>query len=325
MITRNSLEEGVSTLRLEAMDWVSRLGFGRVSEADRHACAAWRAQSPAHDDAYRTASAYVDHLRQLAIRPDDLPTFDNVAPLRPSRPALMGRRAFIGGGAVAASLAAGVFAAGSPLGLWPNISELMADERTAPGQRRSFSPVAGVDVELNSRSSASRIAGGVQLVSGEVFVSLAAQQAGFRVDAGDGVARATHGAFGVRNYDGELCISCVEGSLVARVDGRDVALSSGEAITWRKDAGLARASVDAPVDMAWRRGLLIFDETPLVTAVAQLNRYYPGRIVLRSAAHRDRPVTGLFHIDRIEQALVQIERLEGVRTTHLPGGVILIA
>src|SRR3546814_8803305 len=85
------------------------------------------------------------------------------------------RRAVLAGGSVLGAVIAAFGIVRPPLSLWPSLAELMADHRTGPGERSAFAPVAGVDVEMNSRTSVSLIDGGrgITLIGGETFVSVA--------------------------------------------------------------------------------------------------------------------------------------------------------
>ncbi|MCW4463868.1 twin-arginine translocation signal domain-containing protein [Sphingomonas sp. BT-65] len=74
----------------------------------------------------------------------------------------MGRRSFLAGsGAIAAGLAGVLVLRDPPLGLWPSFAELLADYRTGPGQRQKLVPMAGIELELNTRSSLSLDGGGI--------------------------------------------------------------------------------------------------------------------------------------------------------------------
>lgn len=322
MIPRNSLEEGVSALKLEAIDWAARLAIGPVAEDERVEFEIWRRSSPAHEDAFRVASEFMDELHALDIPPQPA-AGSNIVPLRQKRDTIVSRRAFMSGGAVAATLVAGVLAARSPLGLWPSLSELTADERTQAGERRTFSPMAGVDVELNSRSSVSMIDQGVELIAGEVYVAVDRNEP-FKIAVANGAAIVTNGHVDVRAYDSELCIACIKGRLTASVDNVAHQLAPGDSMTYRDDGSIHRERTDPRIVTAWRSGLLIFEGTPLARAISDINRYYPGRLVLRGSGLAARPVTGVFHIDQIELALTQIQNLTNVSATRLPGGVVLL-
>lgn len=323
----DGFNEDVTPLRLEAFDWASRLAIGPVSDAERLAFDTWRTASPAHAEAYRGVTAFMTELRALDLplgQLDAQPVDDRVVPLR--RPALgISRRAFIGGGgAIAASAAASIVAIQSPLGLWPTLAEVMADERTGVGERRRLSPVAGVDVELNARSSLSWLTDGARLIAGELFVAVNRPASPYRVEAGAVRIATLDATFNVNDRGSGLCVSCLEGGLSAERDGQRIALTSGEAVTWLADGEIKRTRADPVAATAWRRGLLVFKGTPLASAIGDINRYFPGRLVLRGDALGARPVTGVFHVDQIELAVIQIQQLTGASATRLPGGIVLL-
>lgn len=324
MMHPSAFESGVTPLKLEAIDWAARLAIGPVSDEDWHAFERWRRSSPAHDDAFRVASEFMGDLRVLDLAaPAAAAAADNVVALHPRGP--LSRRAFMSGGAVAATVAAGIVATQSPLGLWPSLAELMADERTGAGQRIAFSPLAGVDVELSSRSSVSRIDRGLRLVTGEIFVSVGRLPQTFSVEAAGGSFAASAARFNIRAFDAELCVTCIEGNVAARHGGAALALARGDAVGLAVDGTLCGMAADPAIATAWRRGLLIFEGTPLKSAISQINRYYPGRLVLNGGNLGTRPITGVFHTDQIQLAVIQLRNLTGVAATHLPGGVVVLS
>lgn len=323
-------DQNIGPLRLEALDWASRFAIGPVSEADRRAFDLWRASSPAHGEAFRNAAAFIGELRDLDLPRDRTHrpvANDNVTSTGGSlgREPRFNRRAFLGGGtAIAASLAAGLIVAQSPLGLWPTLGELTADERTGMGERRSLSPSAGVDIEMNARSSLSRIDNGIRLVAGEIFVAIAHQDKPFRIDAGDVRSLAQSAHLNVNVLDGELRVTCLDGTVSAARNGQNIGLRAGQTATWLADGTVRQTDADGDAVTGWRRGLLVFKGTPLAAAIGEINRYFPGRLVLRGSALNERPVTGVFQVNQIELAVVQIQQLTGATATRLPGGVVLL-
>ncbi len=87
---------------------------------------------------------------------------------------------------------------------------------------------------------------------------------------------------------------------------------------------MTRTNANEYVRLAWRRGLLIFQGTPVTAAISQINRYFPGRLVLTDNTKGDWPVTGVFHVNQIELAVLQLQRLLNIQATRLPGGVVLL-
>lgn len=338
MKTREGIGNGYDPLDLEAVDWVVRLSVGHLSDADREAFDYWHSASSEHKQAFATAQDLCRHLRRIPL-PIDADSFadadaaeaahgDNVVPFAPPAPhPRLSRRAFLGGGgAIAASLAGGLMMTNPPFDFWPSLAELMADERTGAGERHAFSPIAGVAVELNSRTSASQEGGGngLHLIGGEAFVSVANRDQPFRVRADGATIIAEHASFNVQALGDRLCITCVRGSVTVERAERSDILRAGREIQFASDGRVREATADEFVRLAWRRGLLILRRTPVVEAIPQINRYFPGRLVLTDNTKSEWPVTGVFHIDQIELAVVQLQRLLDVKATRLPGGVVLL-
>lgn len=305
---------------LEALQWLSRLKPGMATPSDLEALRAWRAKSLDNEAAFREMAAY----RRLA-RASQTASAPAILPAEPSRG--IGRRALLaGGGAIAATLA-GIGAIRPPLGLWPSLDELMADHRTPPGGRLAFTPTAGVHVEMNTRTSVSLAHGndGIHLLAGEAYVAVARPARAFSVRVSDQVVTAGDGdAMDVRDSGEGLCVTCVAGSLQVRRGASSITAMAGEQLLFSADRLLRRAGIDVATATAWRRGLLIFDNTPLSQVIDEINRYRGGHIVLTDATLGSRTVDGIFHTNEIDSTVTQIQQLLGVRLTHLPGGIILI-
>jgi transmembrane sensor len=76
---------------------------------------------------------------------------------------------------------------------------------------------------------------------------------------------------------------------------------------------------------AWQSGLLIFRDRPLVSVVEEVNRYRPGKIVIVSAALRQRSVNGDFEIAKLDSFVTQVQQLTGAHATSLPGGLVILS
>ena len=76
---------------------------------------------------------------------------------------------------------------------------------------------------------------------------------------------------------------------------------------------------------AWRTGALSFAGQPLSRVVDEINRYRPGRVVLRNAELGRRLVRMRFSITQMDGALAMIRDLTGAQMTSLPGGIVLLS
>src|SRR5262249_38998558 len=131
--------------------WVRRLTSGDATKADADAFAHWRDSSAAHKAAFADASrlwkAFGPAGQRLRM-PDAA-----IAGETTSRPALHVNRRMVLGGAIAASVAAGAAIVRPPLDLWPSLSELTADYRTAIGEQRRIAVASGVSIAMNTQTS----------------------------------------------------------------------------------------------------------------------------------------------------------------------------
>lgn len=76
---------------------------------------------------------------------------------------------------------------------------------------------------------------------------------------------------------------------------------------------------------AWQRGLLIFREEPLVNVLAEVNRYWQGRIILLNADLGQRRVTARIELARVGEVISYVRSVLGAQVRSLPGGVVLLS
>lgn len=303
-----SSDENINPAVAEAVDWVLRFTSGEATHDDVRAFDAWREADPNNDAAYRALAS----IRPIAaqVRKD----------------ARMSRRALLTGGVTASAALVVVGLSRPPLGLWPSLGELMADHRTGPGQKYAFSPSAGVEVEMNSRTSVDVLAGGdgIRLIDGETFVRIARDHA-FRMEARSARFESTRAVVNVDTLSGGVRITCVQGEIDCTANGQTRRIAANE--QWRLNAAGAAAvkPVNASASAAWRIGVLQFTRAPLAEVIEQFNRYRAVPIMLTGSVAGSQPVSGIFYTDDTDAAVAQLQQLLGFRVRHLPGSVILIS
>jgi transmembrane sensor len=306
----------------EAHDWVVRFAVGNASPADLDAFKEWSAHA-----GYAEAFARACRLWE-AVGPASKHMAGADAP---EQRVHIGRRAFMSG-ALAASAAATVYVgARSPLGLWPSLSELAADYRTAPGEQRRIVLAGGPSIELNTRTSIALRAsadGGaerIELFGGEAaIVTRPELHHAVEVIAGDGRVTATDAAFNMRYERDVVCTTCVVGAVEVAVGNRSVNLRSGTQIVYSGSGLGAATTVDVGVVTAWKDGILVFRSTPLADAVAEINRYRSGRIIVTNTALGRRLFNARFPIANVDGVVAQIQQVFGASVTALPGGIVLL-
>ncbi|MDA7415002.1 FecR domain-containing protein [Xenophilus arseniciresistens] len=321
----------------EARVWVRRLASGEATQWDIQAFKRWQQQSAAHAAAFEQARRQWHQLRQglgaLLRGSPEVAAQHERAMARHARPPQAGRRAFLGaalgGTAVAAATAAAVVH--PPLGLWPAPQEWGADVRTATGERRSLALDGEVMLTLNTQTSirhqsAGAAGEGIDLLRGEAAIDQSSTGAAFNVLAGAGRVRAQAARFEVRHLQDEAVrVTCLEGRLQIEHPAGQRALQAREQLVYDAQ-GLGRVrDIDPRAVSAWRAGELWFDRTPLHQAIAEINRYRPGRVLLMARGQQDSAVSGRFSIAALDAALLQIQHSFDLGARALPGGVLVLS
>lgn len=328
-----SFSDSESLLQRQAEAWWVRLHSGRATRADADAFREWVTHSTAHAQAWRevmrTWSALdpllAEEAARQASRAGTLSLRGLSAALSLHSP---GRRAFLGG-AVAASVTAGVMALDPPLGLWPSVGDLTADYRTATGEQRQVALARGISVRMNTQTLINRIGAdasprGLVLVAGEAEIA-ANGASDFLVETGGGRLVARTARFNIRHTGPQVCVTCLDGRLTVSVNGEQRALEAGRQVTFDR-AGLQEVvRADEASVSTWRTGVLSFDRMPLAEVIDEINRYRPGKVFLRNEELGRTPVRMQLNLRSIDNALVMIRELYGARMRSLPGGIVVLS
>ncbi|MEI8570426.1 FecR family protein [Methylomonas sp. LW13] len=188
-----------------------------------------------------------------------------------------------------------------------------ADYTTGKGEQRSVTLADGSRVMLNTATAlAIHFDAGtrrVELLAGEAFFDVAKNpQRPFVVTAAGSEVRAVGTAFAVKRQSEQTEVELVEG-IVEIQDGQQhqERLTAGQSASIGASS-IALKSVGHPDSMAlWRDGYLQFDGLPLSDAIAQINQYRPGRVVLLNTALADKRISGLFRLDALDQAIASLK------------------
>jgi len=305
----------------DALAWVVRLDSQHVTADDAQAFKDWCTQSQQHAAAFAQARSVWLALRPAAQRiaqKEYQASRREVAQLTPEPH--RHRRAFLRG-ALAASV--GYLVLRPPMQLWPSVIELAADYRTATGEQREVMLADGAVIQMNTQTRinvAAGEAGEIELLAGEVEIQtsrhLGVVVAGGHVSGDD--AR-----FNIRHLDDEVCVTCLSGRVDIALGTRHVALDAGSQLIYGADRLGAPASIDPALVTAWRQRLLVFNQTPLATVLAEVNRYRSGKLVLANAALGRNRVQASISIDHLDDVIALIRDVYGAEVTHLPGGVVV--
>lgn len=331
-ISADDRDVSPETLQAEAFIWLGRLADGEVTRPELQAFKRWQGTSAAHEAAFEGAKRQWKAMKPalvgvLQASPAKAARHDRLVRGRGPQP---GRRAFLGAAAGAVAVA-GVAVVAPPLGLWPSPGEWVADFRTATGEQRTIALADRVSVTLNTQTSVRRQAAadgettGIDLIAGEAAIDLPSRGSAFAVRAGAGRSVAESGRFEVRHLDAKVCVTCIEGTVRVEHPAGSRLLQANQQTVYRGDSISGIAGIDAADASAWRKGELVFSQTPLEQVVEEINRYRKGRVVLLASAGRNRPVVGRFRIAVLDEALLQIQHAFGLDARVLPAGVLVLS
>lgn len=323
-------DEELARLRLEGLGHLNHLLSGNATEADATELSAWRAQSPAHEFAFRSAVRLrqVVRVAEGVENPETIGISSNVTSLDAQRTKRHSRRAFLGG-AIAASFAGGMLFVGRSLDMVPSLSELNAKYRTGTGERLVVRLDDGAIIELNTRTSINLrndlAMPAVELVSGEAVLTSGRAGTAALV-AGKGISIGNNGQFSARRTDTEICITCLSGEVRVEWGGEQRRLVAAQEVRYDdRGIGAVSAQANTTVLTAWRNGTLIFQDMPMRQVIQEINRYREGRVVLANGALEARRLSGTYNIDRLDEFFDQAELAIGAKVTRLPGDVVILS
>ncbi len=191
----------------------------------------------------------------------------------------------------------------------------LAGVATDLGEQRSLVLEDGTRVLLNTRTrvvvSYDKERRLVELKTGEAYFEVAKRPNWpFVVSAGAQQVTALGTAFTVRRDPDRLTVTLIEGKVVVTpsvsgAEAADVALSHfppkqtltlapGQQATFVAGRLAALDHTDLQIALAWRRHEVVFDDTPLLDAVAEMNRYNERQVVIASLQTEQVRIAGLF-------------------------------
>ena len=295
----------------EAAVWIARLHGPDRTQRMEQEFRAWQASSPTHREAFERCTDVWQDIPRIGLATAYAGAASGrAAPARPGRRLRDAARPWIAAAAVAAAAI---------------LVQHWHDEnayRTNVGEQRLVVLEDGSRMLLNTDTqlhvdfaSAQRT---VEIASGEAFFEVA-KDAGrpfvVRVAGSEVVAVGT--AFSVRyapaaQADDELAVTLVEGQVKVRPAGgnagdtlappQPVLMQAGERLLLDRRSDRAASGVVSRLDrpnvvrvLAWKQNEAVFDDTSLVDAVAEMNRYNRTPIVLLDGLASDGlRVSGLY-------------------------------
>lgn len=305
----------------EAADWCARLNSRTVSTSELEEFYRWR-REPANAAAYAETELAWRAARALGADGDIADALGEVL-TRPVAPGGWRRGWRFQLGAACAALLA-VIAIG-----WgvtrPQILE------TAIGEQRLTQLADGSRVRLDTQSRVEvrlhRSERDITLTAGQAFFEVAKDsRRPFLVTANGSTVRAVGTRFGVRMDGDTVAVVLADGSVrVAGAYAGSAMLRPGEAVTLVGGKIGTPRPADVEALTSWTTGRLIFRDTPLVAAVAEMNRYGRTPIILATGRADSLRVNGVFDSGNTEAFVAAASAVSGLRVNRTPDGHVQLA
>lgn len=285
----------------QAASWAARLDGGTLSAKEARQLEAWLNASPAHEPLLQEILSLQGEvgaeIRAMVVT-EQLAQSDN--PVK----TILHRGWTWAAVAAAASLALIFF--------WPETAP--QELTTVAAQRESVTLEDTTQVDLNAHTTlAVKMSGKerfVRLANGEAYFNVAKEASRpFRVETPAGVILVTGTAFNVRmDPSGTMEVTVLEGTVRVRAGAEELSLKPAEQLwfdgTQPRVRGLDESSRSDVI--AWRRGRIVFDQTPIRTALEQFARYHDRPISVDASAEGLR-LGGQFKLDNFDGFLRDLE------------------
>lgn len=313
-------------LQQQALQWLALMTSGTVDSKQQAAFLAWLQADENHRHAYDEAEQLWQQIGALVHYPPfqhSLNSYQNKASnkVRRQQP-----NAYVYGLALAACIS--FIAIVIP---WFNL-RWQADYVTGSGENRMLTLADGSTVYLNTQTAIAvdyqKNERQIRLLRGEAeFVVQKDASRPFIVSVGDERIKALGTDFIVRCDREQLTVTMLENKVEVRIpeQTQPMILNPGEQLSHQHGHPFHdKTLVDMQKATAWRRGKLIFESTPLVDVIHEINRYRPGTVMLLGNQHNRLPVSGVFDIQRLDQLLDVMEQTLPVKSARLSDQWVVI-
>ncbi|WP_271410072.1 FecR family protein [Pseudomonas sp. Q1-7] len=308
--------------------WLGRLQ-GQPEPALRKAFETWLYAAPEHVDAYTRAQDLwcLTQTGASRLAVDEAQSLDALLARMAAPPRRRSAR-WIAALAMAASVLLMTWVGGwQPL---DRLDDLGADYVSAPGEVREVTLADGSRITLDADSALAvrygTYAREVELRRGAAYFRVTPGQVPFVVAAHGGEARVLGTRFEVRLRPAGARVTVEQGrvGVRARPDGVQQILGAGQQVAFANGEAGRVATVDTAAQLAWREGRLSFYRAPLGEVLAELDRYYPGRILLLDRELADKRISGSFPSHDPAAVLTSLQAVVGFKQDELLGRVMIL-
>jgi transmembrane sensor len=307
----------------EANAWFFRLQASELLESERMAFEKWLTTSPAHQYAWQEVQ---DLLQTLETPAKNLRSrcVENSA-LQANR-----RQPLFSPIMIAAAM---LLCLGLAYYLQPTLLQnLQSDYYTATGEQREIVLADGTHVLLNTNTAIQIDLGfeqrRIKLLRGEAFFDVVHDpKHPFQVNAGKVNAKDIGTAFSVSRFNHHVEISVSEGVVEATAESahdQAATLSRGESAHYESNKLISLQNINKEQELAWRDGRIVFIQATLDEIVRQINRYRPGKLLITDPKLKQRRLTAVFYLNRLDDAIYTLQNSFGIPVLRLTNYLILL-
>jgi len=185
---------------------------------------------------------------------------------------------------------------------------------TRTGEMRTVSLADGTTIEMNTASTLAVTFTGQQrhvtLDQGEALFRVAKDTARpFLVTVGGRDVRDVGTVFNILRDHGRIVVTVESGKVSISSGDKSVLLEAGDQLAAEDGASEVVSHADPSQATSWRQGYLTYKEAPLSVVVADLNRYFSGRIFLSDKDAGVRRFSGILKVDDEDAVLNRLAQL----------------
>lgn len=304
----------------EAVAWHVRLGSDEADERVWQAFTAWLEAGEENRTAAERVEAFTADLDE-SIRAAGAAEADGtlVRFSRRSRASSRSLYALAGAGAALAAAVALFVIFSGPLRQQPAL-----EYRTAIGGTKTVTLSDGSVVDLNTGTRIRVSAKGrrVELIEGQALFHVAKDAAHpFVVSVGDRTIEDLGTVFDVLRNQATVTVTVAEGRVgFAESDAEPkVMLLPGDQLVYSERSGHGELRhVNPNSALAWRNGYLIYQDAPLPSVVADINRYFSDRVVIGDSQAAAKRFSGVLRMDGEDAVLQRLSHLLPVEAVRRP-------
>ncbi len=297
----------------EATRWIARLRSDEADGLDKASFSRWLNRSPDHEQAFDAAIA--DWQTVAALQ------YSAIAQAGLRRPDTQTTTSWLWhwqGAAIASFALVAVLTAGYFQQMSDSAATASQHFATARGEQRLIKLEDGSEIKLNTDSSIhveySEAKRFLILDKGEAFFKVASNRARpFVVNVGDGTVTAVGTAFGINRTAGNIEVTVLEGIVSVKeketqpqIKPESRLVKADERLTLDKQGLSEVRSANATQYLAWKDSLLVLENQPLPTALAELNRYLDTPVDATHPSLARLKVSGTFSLQTPESTLAAL-------------------